>query len=66
MPVIEISVGNRRLALAYKDGPDGYINIQDTQRELFVHIHENNGRLIGLVFWDESEAPAQRIDLDKK
>jgi hypothetical protein len=64
MPIINISIGNRNLALVYEEGTAGFIEIQDTKSDMSLHIRVEDEQLIALHFVEGEVDPANQIDLD--
>jgi hypothetical protein len=63
MPELNLNIGGRNLGLVYEEGKEGFIELRDNDRDMSLHIRQEDF-LIALHFVPNESDPVNQIDLD--
>lgn len=63
MPELNLKISGRNLGLVYEEGEDGFIEIRDNERDMSLHIRQEDF-LIAIHFIPDESDPVNQIDLD--
>jgi hypothetical protein len=64
MPKLDIVIGNRNMSLIYEGGVDGFIELQDSDTNMSLHIRQEDDQLLALHFVEGQSDPVNQLDLD--